>query len=312
MLLLRRRPPSTLLPGDWVWPLAMWKGKPPAITEPFGSQRSGPGGIRHRGIDLAYADGAMPEGQAALAAADGVVWSALPTPFGLAIVIDHAPLPFTTYYAHLEKLLVEHAFRGDAKQRVRAGQAIGIVGHDLLNPAKRRHLHFELWRDTPANAIASPGYAGARSTPEGSAESIDPAPFMRRWDVMPDPREQGGKLVFRHLGDPGTPYPPWLRELEGQKSGIYVIREVDDGDVLYVGSSIGQLHGAVLRHFDRWRRFWSATPVPRFARDRCEVAVRVTRAADAPAEALRAVQRLHPRAFQLVPSIVRHTAKESA
>jgi len=204
MLLLRRRPPSTLLPGDWVWPLAMYKGKRALITVPFGTERSGPGGIRHRGVDLAYGEGAMPEGQAALAAADGVVWSALPTPFGFAIVIDHAPLPFTTYYAHLEKLLVEHAFRGDAKQRVRAGQAIGIVGHDLLDPSKRRHLHFELWRDTPAS-------------------SIDPAPFMRRWDVMPDPRDRTAKLVFRHIGAPGTPYPPWLRDLLGQKSGIYVI-----------------------------------------------------------------------------------------
>lgn len=293
MVLFRRRPPPSVLPGDWVWPLAMWKGKRPVVTEPFGTQRSGPGGVRHRGVDLEYAEAAMPDGQAVLAAADGVVWSALPTPFGHAVVIDHAPLPYTTYYAHLEKLLVERAFRGDAKQRVRAGQAIGIVGHDLLDPGKRKHLHFELWRDTPANAI-------------------DPEPFLRRWDVMPDPREQRAKLVFRHMGVAGAPYPPWLRELEGQKSGVYVIREVDDGDVLYVGSSIGQLYGAVLRHFDRWRRFWSADPIPAFARDRCEVAVRLTRAADAPAEALRVVQRLQPRAFQLVPSIVRPTSKESA
>ncbi len=292
MVLFRRRPPSSVLPGDWVWPLAMWKGKRPVITEPFGAQRSGPGGVRHRGVDLEYpGDVAMPEQQAVLAAAEGVVWSALPTSFGYAVVIDHAPLPFTTFYAHLEKLLVAPAFRGDARQRVRAGQAIGIVGHDLLDLAKRKHLHFELWRDTPANAI-------------------DPAPFLRRWDVLPDPRDQRARLVFRHLPQAGTP--AWLRELEGGKSGVYVIRERDTADVLFVGSSIGSLHDAVLRHFDRWRRFWSSDPVPAFARERCEVAVRLTRAADAPAEAMRVVQRLHPHAYQLVPSVVRHTSKEPA
>ena len=49
----------------------------------------------------------MPDGMVAVAAADGVVWSAMQTPRGFAVVIDHAPgAKVATFYTHLEKLLV--------------------------------------------------------------------------------------------------------------------------------------------------------------------------------------------------------------
>lgn len=46
-------------------------------------------------------------------------------------------------------------------------------------------------------------------------------------------------LTYRPVGEPGEPYPDWVRALAG-KSGVYVIRELgDDGshEIAYVGES---------------------------------------------------------------------------
>ena len=236
------------LTGRWIWPLAPLKGRAPVISDGFGSPR--PGGIRHAGVDLMYRRTAsdvlvagtpnatnafvMPDGTQALAASEGIVRSAKQSPRGFAVVIDHGPV--ATFYTHLEKLLVE------PKQRVHAGDLIGIVGFDPLDPAKLKHLHFEVWRDSSA---------------------IDPAPLMRDWRVVHD---LGGPLVarnagftFRPVGSRGEPYPQWVRNLK-DASGVYLIRE-RGGELVYVGSSQGRLYDTLTRHFQTVRHEAQEVPM---------------------------------------------------
>lgn len=290
------------LPGRWVWPVASWNGRPPVISDGFDSPR--PGGARHGGVDVMFArqpndaqragtpNGSkhhvMPDDIAVLAAADGVVWSAMKTARGYAVVIDHAPLKVATFYAHLDKLLVTPTSRGASKQRVPAGHAIGTVGFSPLDPQKLKHLHFELWHGGPANVV-------------------DPARLMREWVVAPDPRAthatRNGGFVYRPVGDRGEAYPQWVRDLDG-KSGVYVIRDATSHEILYVGSSSGRLYDTLTRHFQTWRRykgFWKGQyaeghdPGLTYKRASVEVAIRFTSATDSLDEEARLIQRLRPR-----------------
>lgn len=176
------QPPRIDLEGRWVWPVPPWQQRPPVISDGFGSPR--PGRL-HAGVDVMFlraaADAAtlragtpngsrgfvMPNGVSALAAADGVVWSAGQGPRGFSVVIDHGKhhgQPVATFYTHLEKLAVTPTQRGQTKQQIRAGQPLGIIGGDPLDPQKLKHLHFELWLGGPANAI-------------------DPIAIMRGWTM---------------------------------------------------------------------------------------------------------------------------------
>jgi hypothetical protein len=241
----------------------------------------------------------MPDDTFALAASDGVIWSAGWTPRGFTVVIDHAPLAsVTTYYTHLARLLVTTTSHGASAQRVYAGQPIGVIGADPLDGAHLKHLHFALWRGGPRDAI-------------------DPAPLMREWKyVAADPREpnsspvvalRNASLVYRPVGSRGDPYPEWVRALRGQ-SGVYVIRERDrDGDpvTVYVGEShTGRLRETLTRHFQDWRRwksYWKGQyteghdPGLTYDREKVEVAVRVTSPDDAIDEEARLIRRLRPR-----------------
>ena len=291
------------LPGRWVWPVPRWNGRAPVISDGFGSPR--PGGIRHGGVDVMFArlssdafkpgtptpNGSahfvMPDQLDAVAASDGVVWSATQTPRGFAVVIDHAPVAkVATFYTHLEKLLVA---KGD---HVRAGQPIGIIGADPLDPEHVKHLHFELW-------LGGPGHR------------VDPAPLMRGWSAVADPgalvARNGSLSSYRTVGASGEPYPDWARALKG-KSGVYVIREIG-GDIVYVGSSsAGRLYETLTRHFQTWRRwkgFWKgqygegADPGLTYARDSVEVAVKVTSPSSALDQEMKLIARLAPRDNQI-------------
>jgi hypothetical protein len=229
----------------------------------------------------------MPDNMVALAAADGVVWSAKQTSHGLAVVIHHAP-PYKTFYTHLERLFVQPTGPGGSGQRVRAGQPIGVIGFSPLDAERLRHLHFELWR-------------------ESAASKLDPIRAMRSWKVLADPREKlvarNGGLMYRPVGARGEAYPQWVRELKGA-SGVYVIRERDSGETVYVGSSQGRLYDTLTRHLQTWRRFkgfWRGQyaeghdPGLTYDRDSVEVAVRITRASEALDEESRLIQRLRPR-----------------
>lgn len=294
--------PIASLPGRWVWPVQSWKGRAPVISDGFNSPRAGL--PHHGGVDIMFRrlpadsftagtpNGAklhvMPDDIAVLAAADGVVWSAMKTPHGNAVVIDHAPLKVATFYMHLDKLDVALAARADTKQRVRAGQKIGTVGFDPLDARKLKHLHFEIWLGGPN-------------------DRIDPATIMSTWSLVGDPREalvaRNGSLTYRRIGASGEAYPQWVRDLKG-RAGVYVIRDADTAETVYVGSSTTQLYDTLTRHFQIWRRwkgFWKGQyaeghdPGLTYDRDSVEVAVRVTSPSAALDEESRLIRRLRPR-----------------
>jgi hypothetical protein len=266
-----------------MWPIARWNGRAPVISDGFGLRANGQ---HHNGVDLMFARLAsdtlragskgfvMPDGTHALAASDGVVRSAMKTPRGIAIVIDHAAA--STFYQHLESASVK------AGQRVRAGDPIGIIGADPLDGEHLKHLHFELWRGGPSDAI-------------------DPAPLMRTWSLVGDVRN--ASLSYRPVGASGEPYPDWCRALKG-KAGVYIIREIASREIVYVGSSAGRLYDTLTRHFQTWRRFkgfWRGQygeghdPGLTYKRDRVEVAIRLTSPSTSLDEEMRLIARLRPR-----------------
>lgn len=172
---------SEPLPGRWVWPVGVWQGRKPEISDGFASRRRLPSGevVTHGGVDIMYRrrpgdpwkagtpngtpNFVMPDHRAALAVADGVVWSAAKTARGGTVVIDHAPRKFATYYTHLSSLLVT------AKQSVSAGTPLGIIGADPLDGEHIMHLHLEVWR----------GGSDARFDPQRVIETS--------WQYLPDP-----------------------------------------------------------------------------------------------------------------------------
>jgi hypothetical protein len=279
---------TTPLEGRWVWPLPRWNGRAPQVSDGFGVRKNG---VMHKGVDLMYArqtgDTAhgsksfvMPDDMHAIAASDGVVWSAMKTPRGNAVVITHGAT-WSTFYQHLEKALVTKG------ERVRAGQPIGIVGADPLDGEHLKHLHFELWRGGPNDAI-------------------DPAPVMRAWSVEPDATTlvaRNAGFHYRPIGASGDAYPDWVRALKG-KAGVYIIRERFSREIVYVGSSAGRLYDTLTRHFQTWRRFngfWRGQygeghdPGLTYKRDRVEVAIRLTSPAASLDEEMRLIARLAPR-----------------
>lgn len=293
--------PPPLPAGAWVWPVATWKNRVPVVSDGVGSPR--PEGRTHRGVDIMFvrqatdelrpgtpngsAGHVMPDNVLALAASDGVVWSAEQTPRGFAVTIDHGPQKLATYYTHLEKLLVALTTKGASKQRVKAGDPIGVIGFDPLDPQRLKHLHFEMWRGGPNDAI-------------------DPHPLMKTWTTVPDPRGpsaiRNAGLVYRPVGATGEPYPEWVRALKG-KAGVYIIREID-GEIVYVGSSAGRLYDTLTRHFQTWRRwkgYWKGQyaeghdPGLTYRRSSVEVAIRLTSPNDSLDEEMRLIRRLKPR-----------------
>jgi hypothetical protein len=289
------------LPGRWVWPVPRWNGRAPVISDGFDSPR--PGLPRHGGVDLMFArqpadtfkagtsnaskQFVMPDRLAALAASDGVIWSAMKTPHGYAVVVDHAPRKVATFYTHLEKLLVAEVTPGKKGVTVSAGQPLGIIGASPLDAEHLKHLHFEIWLGAPS-------------------DRIDPAPLMRAWETVAEPNAlvaRNASLVYRPVGSPGEAYPEWVRALKG-KAGVYVIRDADSREIVYVGSSSTQLYATLTRHFQTWRRwkgFWRGQygeghdPGLTYDRDSVEVAVRLTSPSKSLDEEMRLIARLKPR-----------------
>jgi hypothetical protein len=271
------------------------------ISDGFDSPRAGV--PRHGGVDIMFARlpgdtfkagtpnasklFVMPDGLVAVAASDGLVRSAMHTPHGFAVVIDHAPNNVATFYTHLEKLLVAAAGPGKSNERVRAGQPMGIIGASPLDSEHLKHLHFEVWLGGPN-------------------DRIDPAALMRGWETVADPNAlvaRNAGFVYRPVGASGEAYPDWVRALKG-KAGVYVIREAESREIVYVGSSAGRLYDTLTRHFQTWRRwkgFWKGQyaeghdPGLTYERDSVEVAVRLTSPAKSLDEEMRLITRLRPR-----------------
>jgi hypothetical protein len=191
----RDRPTAVPDAGRWVWPVGVWNGRKPQISDGYASKRRTPNGefIPHGGVDLMYLrlpgdtcragtpNGSrgyiMPDHRPALAASEGVVWFAANTPRGWSVIIDHSPRKLATYYTHLSSLLVT------PKQKIDTGTPIGIIGGDPLDAAHLMHLHFEVWRG-------------------GAKDRIDPEPLMAAWEYLPDPGEPPGTLIARNARSP--------------------------------------------------------------------------------------------------------------
>lgn len=110
-----------------------------------------------RGTKLFY----VPANTPVLAAFDGKIWNASVTGYGHSVTIDHGNAPdigpAVTFYQHMSSFSRPWK-KGD---RVRAGDAIGIVGGSLTGYALH-HLHFELWLPTRDKVV-------------------DPKPYMAKW-----------------------------------------------------------------------------------------------------------------------------------
>lgn len=176
-----KQPAPVVLTGRWGWPVPRWEGRAPVISDGFGSPRP-PG--KHLGVDLMFGrissdpfpigpNGSkgfvMPDAWMAVAASDGVLWSAGHTPRGFAVVLDHGNV--ATFYQHLDALFVPETkapAKGAPKDKflaIKAGQPLGVIGADPLDPAGLKHLHLELWSGGPLNAL-------------------DPQPLMKTWQVF--------------------------------------------------------------------------------------------------------------------------------
>jgi hypothetical protein len=233
----------------------------------------------------------MPDDVSALAAAAGTVAFADMTKVGNSVIVQH-PIGWATYYTHLATLAVK---RGET---VRAGQPLGTIGASPTDGERLNHLHFELWK-------------GGKRT-----GAVDPAPYFHTWTRVSVPWSptlvasairNGTMSAYRRVGDRGEAYPDWVRALKDE-AGVYVIRDADTHECLYVGSSAGRLYDTLTRHFQTWRRwkgFWKgqygegADPGLTYPRAAVEVAVRLTSPDDALDEEMRVIARLRPRDNQI-------------
>lgn len=173
--------PTLPLQGRWVWPVSMYNGRKPIVSQGFNRNPGSERGVIHPGQDFfferirsdPYPDRTpnrsknfvMPNGVSVLAAADGVIWSAGKTGVGYSIVISHEPLKVATYYTHMTSMFVEPTQRANSGQRVKAGTPLGIIGYSPTDEAKLMHLHFELWFG-------------------GATDFVDPARFQKNWEYM--------------------------------------------------------------------------------------------------------------------------------
>ena len=130
------------------------------------------------------------------------------------------------------------------------------------------------------------------------------------------PRRTTIRLRFAPVGQPGAPYPDWIRALRNA-SGVYAIRERDERDrpvLVYIGEShTDSLYATLTRHWQTWRRtglarqMSSHDPGVWYPRERCEAAVLVTPAAHAPCIQDALIDYLSPR-----DNLIRATASLAA
>lgn len=174
----------------WVWPVPNLRTPDNVLYQAVISDGAGsprPNGQLHKGVDimyrrrslvdrLEYASGrkdahgftmGTPQHFAPdvpiVAARDGYIWSSSNTPRGWTVVIDHGK-PFATYYTHMARSEFPDIKNGAGHIEVKAGDVIGWMGGDPMEPSHLRHLHFSVAHD---------------GIPERDA--VDPAPSMKAW-----------------------------------------------------------------------------------------------------------------------------------
>lgn len=192
---IRRRKPSADEWGTgWMWPVPDIVGPngvkyAAVITDGIDSPRGN--GLVHNGVDIAFkrrdradlvdvykprtAAGTLgafaPRGTPIVAARDGRIWSVERTPRGIAVVLDHGK-PWATFYQHLATTMYPEHTRGKSlvtggATYVKAGDILGTMGGDPLDPQGFRHLHFATW------------FGGTDNN------AVDPAAVMRTWARVP-------------------------------------------------------------------------------------------------------------------------------
>lgn len=299
--------PSDVPAGAWVFPVPTLDDRPAVISNPFKASV-------HLGVDIMFkrrdardliavfpagtSNGTplffIPDNVPALAASTGTVTFAANTPVGHTVIIQH-PNNWSTYYTHLSTLAVAKG------QQVTAGQTLGTIGASPTDGQHLVHLHFEMWN-------------GHRRS-----GAVEPAPYLAAWSRVSIPwsppsttlvasaLRNGTLSAYRPVGDRGEPYPEWIRALKDE-AGVYVIRDAETHEVLYVGSSAGRLYDTLTRHLQTWRRykgFWrgqygeGSDPGLTYPRGDVEVAVRLTSPDDALDEEMRLIARLRPRDNQI-------------
>lgn len=161
------KPPKGNFQG-WVWPMPIWQGKTPAISDGF--QRFKTDDHRqHLGVDLMYKNARACEPQIPeqtkwyhcpsgtipmLAMGGGNIWYAGLLATGWSVLVDHhdwVGFPLVTYYTHMSELFVDpwhkgEQHEGDGKpggQYVYPGFELGLVGNSPKG-ADPNHAHVEL------------------------------------------------------------------------------------------------------------------------------------------------------------------------
>ncbi len=179
---------------EWVWPMAMMKGRFPKVSDPFYTRSEGKklgkrlnkdGSSRgHYGIDVLYPRKAgdnpkdfltvtkrfvMPRDAPSLAAGPGKVYSAKMTSHGGEVKINHRVdgRPVLTVHRHLDPI-AEGIKKGKI---VSAGKLVGFIASDPDDEEKIAHTHWELWfTDRPGRGREK--------------LSVDPEPFLANFPVM--------------------------------------------------------------------------------------------------------------------------------
>ena len=112
-------------------------GRAPKIGSNFRDHLQRRGGSNAPGLDIVYPGGEVPKGTSAIAAAPGTVVLVKHAKRGVVVSISLGRGLVMTY----RHLRVPEVSVGD---KVEAGQALGLISHDPLDRAKKRHLHFEM------------------------------------------------------------------------------------------------------------------------------------------------------------------------
>lgn len=177
--------PSDAVWGDATWPVPIWKGERPVISDGFkryavkDPKTTKQISRQHLGVDVMFKNsrGAQPSiptrtkwfhcgmDVPMVAMLAGDVWFADYTPMGWTVQVDHGDrygFPLVSYYTHQSALLVA---KGES---VVAGQIIGIVGNSPVTENDPNHCHAELWEYTH----------GTRPRVE---RCMDPMPYLSAW-----------------------------------------------------------------------------------------------------------------------------------
>lgn len=165
--------------SGWVWPVPIWDGRTPTISDGFSALAS-MGRRQHLGVDVTFRKKPgdptgrvlndateqfiSPRTTPIIAPGPGKIWAVKQTERGISVQIDHGRVGtaggVNSFSQHLA-VLSRAWKKGDI---VHAGDVLGIMGFDpsRYDGEHFRHLHFELW--FPVRNLAR-----------------DPTPYMRHW-----------------------------------------------------------------------------------------------------------------------------------